>query len=211
MTKTNKANESHWLEWSVIPILTAIIAALITTENPLGEKLWGWLSKGDAPHASPTSTPSVRPSPSDREAFSKYVSAAKTALESMKPDLPVVFPLGVNRPLISKRETASPQGVAEAVGYLDEPSGKVKNLTPAELIQLLDRRADVLYDQLSERTTHSDTVLAVDLIAYRPQTQQFYVLSSVDASDVLRDAVNAVLNGELRENMHDTSNLPLNR
>ncbi|NJO50007.1 MAG: hypothetical protein HC840_11840 [Leptolyngbyaceae cyanobacterium RM2_2_4] len=237
MTKINKINEPHWLVWIVVTILAAFISSVGFFWEGLLVKDTPDINPTPTSSIQPSPTPSnnqatpapdvshtppeenshsLPPSPqppsnSDKEIFFEYVSTAKTALESMKPDLPVMFPLGVNHPLSAKRETTSPQELIEVIGYLDEPSGQVKNLTPAELIQLLDQRADVLYDQLSERTTHSDTVLTVDLIAYKPQTQQFYVLSNVDASDVLRDVVNAVLNGELRENMYDTSNLPLNR
>jgi hypothetical protein len=132
--------------------------------------------------------------------FSQRVLSAETSLESMPPDSPMKFPLGVNSPLKSTQTTSSSNEKFESIQYYDESSKTFKNFTPREMVDFLRARKDVLYGQMLDTDAQTNTVHTINLKVRNIRTNQIYVLKYVSASDVLRDIVNATLNNKVTDN-----------
>lgn len=169
---------------------------------------------------SQTQSPPISPKPEPlpplaNEAFSKdeylkQVLAAKTALSIIQSDLPIQFPMGVHSPIGSINMKNHSSSSLKVIGYLDQESRKVKPVTPSELLGLLNQHGDSLYAQVSGNiSSEQNTLLTLDLVVFDSKTQAVKTVDSVNAGDVVRDAVNSTLNETLQESQLE--NFSLNR
>lgn len=169
---------------------------------------------------SQTQSPPISPKPEPlpplaNEAFSKdeylkQVLAAKTALSIIQSDLPIQFPMGVHSPIGSINMRNHSSSSLKVIGYLDQESRKVKPVTPSELLGLLNQHGDSLYAQVSGNiSSEQNTLLTLDLVVFDSKTQAVKTVDSVNAGDVVRDAVNSTLNETLQESQLE--NFSLNR
>lgn len=181
--------------------------------NP-GFVINGVPSQTQSPSISPTSQPlpSLANEMISKDEYLKHVLAAKTALSTIQPDLPIQFPMGVYSPIgsINMRSNLSS---LEVIGYLDQESGKVKPVTPSELLGLLNQHASSLYAQVSGNiSSEQNTLATLDLVVFDSKTQAVKTVDSVNAGDVVRDAVNSTLNATLQKSQNNKlENFSLNR
>ncbi len=168
--------------------------------------------------SSPLPSPSSSPSNQfiSKNKYETKVQAAKTTLSTMPPGLSIQFPMGVQSPIRSGKLGAleSKYPSLEVIGYLDRESGQVKPVTPSELLALLDTHAESLYEQVSGNLSPEKTMLAsLDLVVIESKNNVVKTVSSVNAGDVVRDAVNSILNATLKESQYNklVEGLALNR
>lgn len=156
-----------------------------------------------------------------RDKFSKLILKAKQNLFSMQANQPIQFPLGVNEPIRLENSNANSQQTWQVIGSVN-PEGKIEAITVADLLEMFDAHLNFLQDDTLLRMPEETQVLiasssttyayalhiqVIDLVTYNTQTQKFYILPNVTYNSVLKDALNAALNKEVRRNDKDVTRL----
>ncbi|MDY6803994.1 MAG: hypothetical protein SXA11_09335 [Cyanobacteriota bacterium] len=156
-----------------------------------------------------------------RDKFSKLILKAKQNLSSMQANQPIQFPLGVNHPIRLTESRPDSEQTWQVIGSIN-PEGKIEAITVADLLEMFDAHLNFLQDDTLSRmpeetqvliasssTTYAyaPDILVIDLVAYNAQTQKIYILPNVTYNSVLKDALNAALNKEVRRNDKDVTRL----
>ncbi|MDJ0575665.1 MAG: hypothetical protein QNJ65_10925 [Xenococcaceae cyanobacterium MO_234.B1] len=157
----------------------------------------------------------IDPSPlcmtsSCHQQYSRLANKAKQKISHLQSDVPIRFPLGVNRPVTLKNGSPNSSQGWEAIGFVNR-SGTFKAITGKDLHQIFDRHLEkikvvtlapqklILASTRNEfLTTSSSRVAIIDLIARNTQTGQISLLPNVDYISFFKDALNAALNSEVK-------------
>jgi len=150
---------------------------------------------GSSGHA-PQSTSSSQPT-NLQDIYLQEIVGTIAILDSMPPEMLLQFPIGSDSAL-------------EVVGYVDHVSGRVLPLTPQELSTFLDANASRLYVQASGEVPDDREMLdTLDIVVFDNVNREHKFVSSIDAGDFLRDAVESTIQGSLRELEVDISDSQL--
>ncbi len=186
-----------------------------------------------APASEPT--PSEQPrqiGQTPQELGSEYpelVRQARQAVSALSLNKPVKFPLGVNFPIRmsdNSSEELSQERRYEAIGYVTS-SGEPRAFTPPEIIEIIDVHLNSIDDGSSSSLlitkpvlvtdasgtsvpTPSEQVSVLDLIVLDIQNGRINLVPNVVFAGVLRDTINAALNGELVSTKTDVTQIDLN-
>lgn len=155
------------------------------------------------------------------EQFPELLGQAKQSLAALPADMLLSFPLGVNTPvLIGDIQDTVPK--YEVIGFVDS-DGQPSPLIASDLLALLEeftprdsatrQHGNLVVADISQEFRVAQEVQVLNLIAREIDTDGIYVLPNIRVVAVFRDALNAVLNDELRETNLDVrqieySNLP---
>jgi len=153
--------------------------------------------------------------------FPQLLGQAKQSLAALPADMLLSFPLGVNTPvLIGDIQDTVPK--YEVIGFVDS-DGQPSPLIASDLLALLEQftprdsatrqHGNLLVADIRQEVRVAQEVQVLNLIAREIDTDEIYVLPNIRVIAVFRDALNAVLNDELRETNLDVrqieySNLP---
>lgn len=153
--------------------------------------------------------------------FPQLLGQAKQSLADLPADMLLSFPLGVNTPvLIGDIQDTVPK--YEVIGFVDS-DGQPSPLIASDLLALLEQftprdsatrpHGNLVVADISQEVRVAQEVQVLNLIAREIDTDEIFVLPNIRVIAVFRDALNAVLNDELRETNLDVrqieySNLP---
>lgn len=171
--------------------------------------------------------------------YMPMVRKARETVARLQPTMQIKFPLGVDYPIVinpktekEKTNTITPekregnflsQRQLEILGVVDI-SGKPQPINPNDLLEMFDvhlrgLNPDSLSNAFANKTipvvdaqgsdTQNQKVLVLDLIVIEPTTEQIYLVPSVAAIAILRDALNAALNDTITQNNYNISQLRL--
>lgn len=179
-------------------VIGTIIGIIISLFNP---SIRQWIGIDPSPLCMTSSC---------HQQYSKLADKAKQKISHLQSDVPIRFPLGLNRPITLKnRQPNSSQGW-EAIGFIST-RGAFEAITVKDLHQMFDRHletikaADILPQEIISASTSneflitsSSRVAVIDLIARNRQTGQISELPNVDYISLVKDALNAALKSEVK-------------
>ena len=183
----------------------------------------------------PSPTKDVRPSAPDGQAqamskaeYMAKVDSARDRLAAMPANMQVKFTLGVHTPVRTSQQLSraaeSPIKKWEAVGLVTL-KGEPIPITAGDLLEMFDTRPTTLYSKHSEPpklqpvvqkdsydvVAQSQDIAVIDLLIYNTETNKVYLAPNTRFADIFRDALNAVLNGELKSNNYDVHELDMSK
>lgn len=174
-------------------------------------------------NSSPSNPIGQTPRQLGQENYKKIVSDARTKIANLPTNVPLRFPLGTNYPVaFTEANSNVNQKNFEVIGFITKEN-KSKPITSADLLEMFDRQLTTLNQSNVEQSsspnssentppTNNQTnseIPVVDLIVRDQQTRQVYLLPNVRYISVFKDALNGVLNDQLKPSDTNLNNLDI--
>lgn len=161
--------------------------------------------------------------------YPKLIQKAKDVVTAMQPDMQIKFPLGVNSPILMNiKEGGNQPNISkyEIIGFVDK-NKKPKPISTNDLREMLEQHLKQINNtrenlQSLNKSTDKELVAearnnapqkkvaVVDIIAIDKNTDEVFLIPNVVFITILRDAINAALNKQIKPNNRNVSQLKVN-